>query len=229
MSNNTPVDVIVTDANGCTDSASKTLVVNANPTAVISGDDEICEGENAIFTASGGTSYNWGGSIITDNITVSNNTERTVIVTDANGCTDSASKTLTINTNPVASITGDDEICEGESTTFTASGGSTYNWGPSQNNQSITVSTANTFTVTVTDVNNCTDTESVTLIVNLVPDAGPDMTANCYVSDNVAMNASGTGTWSFGTTAGTGSISNVNNANAVISGCLLYTSISLEY
>ncbi|MBK8080367.1 MAG: hypothetical protein IPK25_08845 [Saprospiraceae bacterium] len=217
VSNNTPVDVIVTDANGCTDSASKTLVVNANPTAVISGDDEICEGENAIFTASGGTSYNWGGSIITDNITVSNNTERTVIVTDANGCTDSASKTLTINTNPVASITGDDEICDGESTTFTANGGIAYNW-TSGNNQSITVSTANTYTVTVTDSNNCSDTESITLIVNPQPDAGPDMTANCYVSDNVAMNASGTGTWSFGTTAGTASISNVNNANAVLSG-----------
>ncbi|MBK6785383.1 MAG: hypothetical protein IPG79_17745 [Saprospiraceae bacterium] len=52
---------------------------------------------------------------------------------------------MTINTNPVASITGDDEICEGESTTFTANGGITYNW-TSGNNQSITVSTANTYT-----------------------------------------------------------------------------------
>jgi uncharacterized protein YodC (DUF2158 family) len=218
VSDNTERTVMVTDANGCTDSASKTLVVNANPTAAINGDNEVCEGESATFTANGGTTYLWSNGATTQSITVSNNTPVDVTVRDANGCTDSASKTLVVNSNPTAIINGDDEVCEGESAAFTASGGTTYLWSNGATNQSITVSTITPAIVTVTDANGCTDTETKTLTVNAVPDAGPDMSANCYVNDVVTMSATGTGTWTLITTGVSVTIANTNNPNTTLSG-----------
>ncbi|MBK8852529.1 MAG: hypothetical protein IPN10_00115 [Saprospiraceae bacterium] len=147
------------------------FTVHNNPTAQITGDDEICDGESTTFTANGGASYNWGPSQNNQSITVSTANTFTVTVTDVNNCTDTESITLTVQNNPTAQITGDDEICDGESTTFTANGGSTYNWGPNGSAQDITVSTINTLTVTLTHVNNCPNTESITLTVHNNPTA----------------------------------------------------------
>jgi hypothetical protein len=75
----------------------------------------------------------------------------------------------------------------GESTTFTASGGTDYLWSTGPNTPSITLSTASTVIVTVTDANGCTATAERTLTVNPLPNAGPDRSANCYVSDVVTL------------------------------------------
>src|SRR5690606_8217157 len=120
--------VTVTDANGCTAEATKTLTINNTPTASISGDDSVCDGGSVTFTATGGTSYEWSTGDNTTSITVSDGTPVVVTVTDANGCTAEATKTLTINSTPTASISGDDSVCQGGSVTFTASGGTSYEW-----------------------------------------------------------------------------------------------------
>ena len=61
-------------------------------------------------------------------------------------------------------------ICVGESTTLTATGGTTFNWSttPPQTTAAITVSptTTTTYTVTVTNANGCTDTEAATVVVS---------------------------------------------------------------
>jgi hypothetical protein len=54
-----------------------------------------------------------------------------VTVTDANGCTSSCSRTLTVNPLPVCNITGNNTVCSGVSTSFIATGGTSYSWsGP---------------------------------------------------------------------------------------------------
>src|SRR5690606_28431787 len=134
VNDGTPVVVTVTDANGCTDAATKTLTINNAPTASISGDDSVCDGGSVTFTATGGTSYEWSSSENNATITVSDKIPITVTVTDANGCTAVATKTLTIITSPIASIIGDDSVCDGGSVTFTATGGTSYEWSSSENN-----------------------------------------------------------------------------------------------
>ncbi|MEZ4910990.1 MAG: hypothetical protein R2774_09015 [Saprospiraceae bacterium] len=59
----------------------------------------------------------------------------------------------------------------GESTTLTASGGSSYAWSTSQTGGNITVSPSSTtsYTVTVTSDKGCVYTTSVTVIVNPLP------------------------------------------------------------
>ncbi|MBK8622710.1 MAG: hypothetical protein IPN79_13385 [Saprospiraceae bacterium] len=217
VSNNTPIVVTVTDANNCTATAEKTLTINPNPTASITGDDEVCDGGSVTFTANGGTSYSWSTGDNTPSISVAINTPIVVTVTDANNCTATAEKSLTINSNPTASISGDDEVCDGGSVTFTANGGNTYLWGISnETTQSITVSTATTAIVTVTDANGCTDTAEKTLTVHPVPDAGPDVSLNCYVTDEAFLNAIGSGTWSYANGPGLPYILDVNQANTIV-------------
>ncbi|MCX6271844.1 MAG: hypothetical protein NTU44_11605, partial [Bacteroidetes bacterium] len=53
--------VTVTSAQGCTKTASKTIVVNPLPPASASSNAPICSGNDLIFSASGGTSYLWSG------------------------------------------------------------------------------------------------------------------------------------------------------------------------
>jgi hypothetical protein len=166
VSDNTPKTVTVTDANGCTDTETKTLTVYNNPTASISGDNSVCQGGSVVFTATGGVSYAWSTGSTSSNITVSNSTPVTVTVTDANGCTDTETKTLTIHNNPTASISGDDSVCQGGSVVFTATGGVSYAWSTGSTSSNITVSNSTPVTVTVTDVNGCTDTETKTLTIN---------------------------------------------------------------
>ncbi|MEO6406163.1 MAG: hypothetical protein ABIY51_13075, partial [Ferruginibacter sp.] len=93
--------VLVTNANGCTSSCSRTLTVNELPVCGITGENVICLGTTTVFTATGGVSYSWTGpggfTASTAAITVSVAGVYTVTVTNANGCTSSCSRTLTVN------------------------------------------------------------------------------------------------------------------------------------
>ncbi len=176
----TTYTVTVTDANACTATASKTVTVNQLPTAGISpATASICNGASATLTATGGTSYAWSNSLggsAAVTVSPTNTTTYSVTITDANTCTATASKTVTVNQLPTAGISPNSiTICNGASTTLTASGGTSYAWSNSLgSNAAVTVSpiTTTTYTVTVTDANTCTATATKTVIVNQLPTAG---------------------------------------------------------
>jgi|AntAceMinimDraft_17_1070374.scaffolds.fasta_scaffold16744_1 gliding motility-associated-like protein len=182
--------VIVTDANGCTDTDDITVTINPNPVANAGGDQSICIGSSAtlIGSATGGTpiyNYNWSTSDITDSITVSPAITTTYIlaVTDANGCTNTDDVTIIVNPNPTANAGTDRSICDGDNTLIggspTASGGTpsyTYTWSPSTGLSSVMASnpTANptnniTYSLTVIDANGCTDTDDITISIYAAP------------------------------------------------------------
>ncbi|MBK9254632.1 MAG: hypothetical protein IPM42_04025 [Saprospiraceae bacterium] len=166
----TTFTVTATDSNGCTATGTRTVTVNTRPTAVITGINQICPGGSTTLTASGGTGYLWNTGQTTASIIVSPNvqTTYTVTVTNANGCTATATRTVSIFTPPTPIISGNLEICEGESTTLTATGGVSYIWSNGANTPAITVSpiVTTTYTVTATDSNGCTGTASATVTVN---------------------------------------------------------------
>ena len=145
------------------------MIINANPTASISGDNSVCQGGSVTFTASGGVDYLWSTTETTQSIAVSSATPVRVTVTDANGCTATAEKTLIIYSNPTASISGNNSVCDGGSVTFTASGGVSYVWSTGPTTPGISVSNGTPVTVTVTDANGCTDTAEKTLTVHSNP------------------------------------------------------------
>lgn len=201
--NNTTYTVTVTNASGCTATTSRLVVVSANPVASITGGTSICIGSNTTLTASGGSTYLWSNAATTNIITVSPvvNTSYTVTVTNSAGCTDTENITVTVNGLTInALISGPDSICAGQSGTLLASlvGGNaiSYLWNNNASTNSITVSPAatTTYTVTVTDINGCTDTASKTLVVKPLPNVtvtGPD----ACVGGSTTLTATGGGSY----------------------------------
>ena len=86
----------------------------------------------------------------------------TVTVTN-NGCTATASITV-VALSASANIIGDNMVCVNTPATLTASGGILYNWSNGLGNTAtVSVNSAGTYTVTVTDANGCTDTDTHTV------------------------------------------------------------------
>ena len=89
------------------------------------------------------------------------------------GCLDSLIKTFTVNSLPIATASNDTTICVGESVTLNATGGVSYVWSPSTyllNNSNLQNPTSKPdsliyYVVTVTDVNNCSNTADVLIKV----------------------------------------------------------------
>ncbi len=171
----TTYTVTVSNNGACSASTSATVTVNPAPTAAVNpATTSVCPGSSATLTASGGTTYLWSTTETTAAITVTpaSTTTYTVTVTDANTCTATASSTVTVNTLPTASISpANPAICNGNSTTLTASGGTGYVWNTTDVTAAITVSptTTTSYSVTVTDANTCTASASVSVTVNNNP------------------------------------------------------------
>jgi gliding motility-associated-like protein len=167
--------VTVTDANGCTKSASFTVGQAANIVISETVTDPTCNGgsNGAIaLSVSGGTgtySYSWSNSANTQNISGIAAATYTVTVTDANGCT--KTKSFSVAEPSAISVTGNvtNVACSGGNTgtiDITVSGGTgaySYAWSNNANTQDISGLAAGSYTVTVTDANNCTQTKAFTI------------------------------------------------------------------
>jgi acyl-CoA thioesterase FadM len=152
--------------NGCDSIITLTLSIKNLPTPSISGNAIICQGQSTTLTANGGTSYVWSNASTNSSITVSQSGVYTVTATNAEGCSNTANVTVTVNSLPNVSISGNNSFCQGDNVTLTATGASTYLWNNASTNASITVNNAGTYTVTGTNVNGCSNTATKTVTVN---------------------------------------------------------------
>ena len=101
-----------TDANGCANTATFEVAVNALPTIVISGEIAFCAGESTVLTASGASTYSWNTSESAAGITVNHAGSYSVVGTDENGCANTAS--VVVTENPVYHISIEAAICANE-------------------------------------------------------------------------------------------------------------------
>ena len=165
--------VVVTANSQSATSTATVVTVNASPTANAGTDIAICQGKSTTLTATGGGSYLWSNNSTSASITVSPTatTSYIITVTGSNSCKSADTVVVTVNALPNANAGADVSICNGKSTTLTASGGTSYIWNNSITNASNTVSPTSTTTyrVTVTNSNNCTVADSVVVTVNQTP------------------------------------------------------------
>ncbi|WP_051951669.1 MBG domain-containing protein [Flavobacterium sp. ASV13] len=207
--------VTITDANSCTATQSFTITEpNVLTATAVSQTNIACNGANtgsATVGVSGGKpgySYSWapfGGNSAT--ATGLSAGTYTVTVTDANSCTATQSFTITEPNVLIATAVSQTNIaCHGANTgsaTVGVSGGKpgyTYSWAPSGGNlATATGLSAGTYTVTVTDANSCTATQSFTIIEPNV------LTATAVSQTNIACHGANTGSATVGVSGGTGS------------------------
>ena len=166
--------VIGTDVNGCTNSDSLQITVNDLPNVDAGQDTSICEGQSIALNASGALSFNWDNNITNATVfTPISTTIYTVNGTDNNGCINTDQVTITINNNPLVSLSSFTPICNANSSTVPLVGGipkgGNYNgFGVSNNNFSPSVSGAGFHNITYTyiDSNGCSSSDNKILVVD---------------------------------------------------------------
>jgi len=169
--------VTATDTNNCVSSTSAVIFQPLAPlsaTANLTAVD--CKGNSSgsiDLTVSGGTSaytFNWNNGDSTEDLVGISAGNYAVTITDANGCSESYTFTITEpaeNLNTV--FTTNNVLCFGENTgsiTTSTTGGTapyTYLWNTGQTSSNITGLVANNYSLTITDNNNCTNTINPTI------------------------------------------------------------------
>lgn len=211
---------VLTGTGGCSDTTATLQIVLTVPDTQITGDNEICTGDTTQLVNNGNVSWSWTPNTGISDPTIGDplffpttTTTYSLTVTDAGGCTAAGSIELTVNALPTANAGSDVAICAGASTTIggtpTGPTGSSFTWTPSaglddDNASNPTAQPASTITynVLVTDVNQCSASDSLVVTVNPLPllDAGQD-TSFCQ-GGSVQLNATGTGQFSWSPGAG---------------------------
>lgn len=189
--------------NGCTASDAVNVILNNTVPNVDAGLDQVLSCTTSTATLSGssttvGVTYAWsgpgvvsGGTTTAPNVNISGT--YTLQVTDpSNGCTASDVVNVTPNVNTPNADAGLDQIltCIVTSATLTATSttpGVTYAWSNGTNAAATSVTTPNTYTVTVTNPgNNCIAVDQVVVSQNIQApanvSAGLDQVLTCSIS-----------------------------------------------
>jgi hypothetical protein len=187
--------ITVTDNLGCTATGNTTVNQPALLVVTVSTTDETSAGANdgtATATPTGGTgalTYAWSNGGSTSTITGLAPGQYTVTVTDANGCTSTASGqvdafgcALDVTLGPDASICLSGIVVLTPTVTG-ATGAVGYIWSTGENSSTIAVGAAGEYCVTVTDEAGCQDADCITVTII----DGPVL--NCPVTNESAPGA----------------------------------------
>ncbi len=230
--NGTPAGITVVNVNVFV-TLINSVTVTANATA-----STVCAGTSVTLAGGGASSYTWSGGI-TDGAAFTPSATSTYTVTGSiGGCTNTASKTITVNPLPISNAGNDLTVCSGIASSIgvAPSAGNSYSWSPAIGLSDSTVSNpicsiGNTTTYTVTTtitVSGCHSKDST--IITVINQAPPVLTitnpaAVCspntinLTAASITAGSTGGGTLSYWSDAGathplTDSLLNVN-ANAI--------------
>jgi gliding motility-associated-like protein len=205
---------------------SDTLYVTINPTPVtsaITGNTAICIGDSGTFSVINtvGSTYNWsitGGTINgtsttnTTSATLTTVPGATITVQETNtyGCLGTP-KTYNVTVNPLPNAEAGTNvtICNGTTTTLNASGGTSYAWTNNSTLDNLTIanpvanpSITTTYFVLVTDVNGCKNSDSVTVVVNQLPNVTVSNNTAICIGASTILSASGANNYSWSPSTG---------------------------
>ncbi|MCB0547620.1 MAG: gliding motility-associated C-terminal domain-containing protein [Phaeodactylibacter sp.] len=187
----------------CTATPPCAIALNYSPSYNVCAGGGPITLQGTINGANGSQTINWsatnGGDAYLNNPFVANpsvnipagvsGTFQYTIMVDQAGCMEEATITVNASATPMPTITGDDIICQGQTTTLTAPPGfAAYRWSNNMNGPSITVGPG-TYTVTVTNNLGCQGTGTFT--VSQLPTPIPNITgpAQLCPNGNAILNA----------------------------------------
>lgn len=220
--------VVASDANLCTTTDTVSIAFYPNPVVNLGNDTSLCPGGTVPMDAGPGfNSYTWQDGTNSQTYTASATGQYWVQVVDVNGC--DGGDTLQVNffVQPLANLGPDVSLCAGESITLDPGAFAQYNWWNGGNATTAAVNAAGWYWVAVTDVNGCTDTDSMqvqNVFPNPVISLGPD-TAYCFGGSVVLSPGPGFAAylWQDGSTASSLGASNQGTYHVTVTdnnGCL---------
>ncbi|MEQ8362281.1 MAG: T9SS type A sorting domain-containing protein [Cyclobacteriaceae bacterium] len=176
--------------------ASHYIAVNPIPSVSVSGPSSACA--STILYASGGSSYSWSGPGVSgggSSKIIYYTGTYSVTSYNPEGCQSagSASIYVAINSNPSVSISGPSSACN--STTLTASGGSSYTWsgpGVSGSGSSKTAYYTGWYYITGYSAAGCSSTASKYVTINSTPTVSISKSGSFCPSGYVTLTANAT-------------------------------------
>ncbi|MFM1915752.1 MAG: hypothetical protein RLZZ531_1421 [Bacteroidota bacterium] len=234
----------VSVSNGtCSSTSSQTIVNNNPPTPSItaSGPTSFCYGGTVTLTSSSAAGNTWSNGATSQSITVSNSGNYSVSVSNGTCSSSSSTTSVTVNPVPITPIitsSGPTTFCSGGSVILTSSSATGNTWSNGATSQSIIVSNSGNYSVSVSN-GTCSSSSSTNAItVNAVPtiptitSSGP--TTFCSGGSVTLTSSNATGnTWSNGSTSQFITVSNsgnytVNVSNGVCSSSSSPTNITVN-
>jgi len=166
---------VTNPANNCSSTDAINIQVIPTPTVDLGNDTSICQGSSLTLDAGNpGYNYQWSTGATTQQITVSSAGTYSVTVTyPSSACSGSDEITIQVIPTPTVDLGNDTSICQGSSLTLDAGNpGYDYQWSTGATTQQITVSSAGTYSVTVTTPSsNCSSIDNITIQILPLPDA----------------------------------------------------------
>ncbi len=139
----------------CINTTTVFLATNPNPTITTSATTpSVCNGQTVGLSANGAINYTWTantGTFFTQSITETPSLATSYLVMGDNiyGCTSAANQIVLVYPNPTITISASKTlVCNGGTSTLTASGANSYTWDPGANNAltPVTIVTATNIT-----------------------------------------------------------------------------------
>lgn len=229
----------------CTATAVSTVTVATVPVPNAGTDQTVCTGSPVTFsgTGGGGITYSWnfgdaGTSTLlspTHIYAAPGTYTATLTVTNASGCSASDNVVITVNPNPVITITSVTNVtcsglCDG-SMTASGTGGPgpfSYTWAPGGIASAVATGLcAGTYTVTVTNSIGCSSTQAATITQPSI--VAPNLSVNnvtCFGACNgtaSSLPSGGVGPYTFDWTPGTPAGDGTGNVTGLCAG--IYTAL----
>lgn len=211
--------VTVTNGAGCPANDSVTVNVNPAPIVDLGADTLICGGSSLTLDAGNpGADYLWNDNSTNQTLTVTTNGTYFVTVTElVNNCSTTDSITVTFGTVPTVTLPNDTAICSGSNLTIDAGAGyASYNWSTGETTQTITVNSADTYSVTITNNDGCSASDSMVVSVNPLPNVNLGNDTTICNNQNIVLDAGGgfvSYSWSTGANTQTITATGANTVN----------------
>jgi len=199
---------VSSSSTGCSGTVVVNVTVNPLPSvSAASFPTVVCQGNTGTLTSFGATSYTWNPGNTSGNVVISLpsvSSIYTVTGESANGCLNTATVALDVNTNQLV-MSPDTSVCIGTPAFLSANGALYYNWnfGAPFNNVTVFPTITTIYYVSATDMNNCSLSGSVTVSVKSLPVVGVNASQTLICSGEalqLTANGATTYTWNTGET-----------------------------
>jgi len=167
--------VLGTDSNNCVNSDTITIFVSSNPTpnlSITASDTTVCIGDSVTLSGNGATNYIWNNGI-TNGIPFILDSSQIFLLTgtDVNGCSDTLSININVDTVTTYATTTKKQVCFGDSVVLFGTGtANMFSWDNGViDSVGFIPSTTNTYIVTGSINSKCQVNDTITIIVHPTP------------------------------------------------------------
>jgi hypothetical protein len=221
--------VTVTDGFGCIGKDTIVVTTGTLPQNNLLDTVKVCDGSMATLDAgNAGAIYSWNTSATSQSISTNTAGTYSVLITNPGGCTLTSTTQVVLLPLPIVDLGADTVLCTGTSISLDAgNAGSGYTWSNNATTQSITVSSAGDYSVTVTGLNNCTASDTIQIAPGALPQNMLPATLDLCDGDTTSLdagNAGSTYSWSNNATSQSIQVTAGGNYSVTVTnttGCVL--------